>query len=86
MGEWKEVHRVSHEYLIGRGSYTICVTSVTSRESKEFKKMFEWCDKNLQDCWSMAQLEKNDHYISWRFYNEDEANQFTKKFKKYITS
>lgn len=81
---WKSIQKISPDYLTGRGSYTIIETDLTSRDSDEFKKIFEWCEKNSDDCWSVAQLDSHGENITWRFYDSKVAQKFKKKFKKHI--
>lgn len=81
---WKSIQKISSDYLLGRGTYTIIETILTSKESDEFKEIFEWCKKTSMDCWSVAQLDEYGKHITWRFYDKDIALKFKEKFKQYL--
>jgi len=86
MGDWKETHNATEDYLIGKKSFTIVSTRLKNTESKTYKAMFAWCLENVEGSWGPGSLEKYDFFITWRFWRNHEAIAFQSTFKRFITN
>ena len=79
---WKEVNKAQLDHL--KRDFTVVKTKTTDLSSSVYKRMYKWCLKNVNNRWGVGQLEEYDNFITFRFWQDPDAEEFCKKFKKHI--
>jgi len=80
---WKEIHNVQIDYL--KPIFIVVTTTIKDDKSSTYKRMHKWCEK-LHTKWGVGCLEEYDYFYTFRFWTESDAEDFAKKFKKYVTN
>ncbi len=84
MNDWQEIHNATADYLDLKKMTTVVRTLLLDKGHLAFDQMIKWCKKfkNVKGSWGPET--SDDDLIKFRFWREDEAQKFIKRFKKYI--
>ena len=85
---WREIHNGTIDYLALKKLVVIVETTINDVDDSVFLKMIKWCKnkRNVKGSWGPGQLKEYNGIITFRFWQQKEAEKFMKRFKKYITN
>lgn len=87
MDWWREIHNATIDYMSLKTMATIVETTINDKADPAFLKMIKWCEnkKNVQGSWGPGRVKEYGGIITFRFWRQNEAEKFIKRFKKYIS-